>query len=539
MGKSNSKKVILEYEGCAKVMCNKHGAWTCTYLNVWVKNGFPDNGSLSLNQLEKLRQGLEKVEKKHTKRNMGWKAFGMWKTEAMIRENQKNKGEQGGGVIKPQCARIPLGKVDGDLDCPSGCQIQAPDLPELDAPGPHRVLHSPPPYDEQRVEQTTAKLYPDLPSPTAQPVASRTRQQAERDFFVTSPTAKGCKAPLEPQASVPEHTLNPEGPSSSWATVQDMKDSCILMPMVEVPNPRGDANDPQIMYVFRPWSPGDMKDVINDLPNPVESGGVEFGAQLLELIQQHRPSLRELERLLIGKLKLKWGAVKGDWPGVDHRYDWANAAPYRLKINGLIQRLENYYQKRMDWGKVKDCAQRVGESVTDTAGWCVLLVTMTVHMNSRKKTCLMEGLLPEIKKYVQKHCIELERGRLEPVLTYARHAEKVMNNANEELKTIKNKMGERLQMAQLQAYEQQINRGRGKRRGGYRGRERAPSRGKGRGYEQRGCFRGGSFEHRIKDCPEEEEEEMDDEWQHGPEEGVTVSHPQGRKATGGRGQRGL
>lgn len=197
-------------------------------------------------------------------------------------------------------------------------------------------------------------------------------------------------------------------------------------------------------------------------------------------------------------------------------------------------RLGNYYQKRMDWGKVKDCVQRVGESVTDYHLQYSEIFRVHSGMvrppgdndspyEQQEKTCFVEDLLPEIKKYVQKHCIELERGRLEPALTYARHAEKVMNNATEKETKIKNKMGERLQMAQLQAYEQQINRGRGKSRGGYRG--RAPSRGKGRGYrEQRGCFRCGSFEHRVKDCTEPEEEEMDDEWQHGPEEGVTVSH---------------
>ena len=150
----------------------------------------------------------------------------------LIKSKSKEKSRKGGRVINTQCARILLGKVNRDLDCPSVCRIQTPDCPEQKAPGPQRDSQSPPQHKGKRAEPTPAKLYRDLPSSTTLPVSSRTGQQ------------------------------------------------------------------------------------INDLPNPGESGGVEFGAQLLELIQRHRPSLRELERF------------------------------------------ENDYQTRMDWGKMKDCVQR-------------------------------------------------------------------------------------------------------------------------------------------------------------------------------------
>ena len=159
-------------------------------------------------------------------------AFVKWNTEAMIRENQKKKLEQGCGWIKPQCARVLLDKLDHDLDFPSGSQVQSPDPPDLDdAQGLRRTLHSPPPYDGQKAESTT-RLYAE--------------QHADRDLLSNSPSGKGCEAPLEP------HVLTPGGPLPGWETIRDRKGSCILMPIVDVLNPRGDVNDPEITYVFCP-----------------------------------------------------------------------------------------------------------------------------------------------------------------------------------------------------------------------------------------------------------------------------------------------
>ena len=74
------------------------------------------------------------------------------------------------------------------------------------------------------------------------------------------------------------------------------------------------------------------------------------------------------------------------------------------------------------------------------------------------------GLLAEIKKYVQ-HCSELERGRLEPVPTYARHAEKVMNNAKDRKKEtmfsllIIGTLEQRLSRRRRKCHEKKMRRG--------------------------------------------------------------------------------
>lgn len=68
------------------------------------KSGFPHNGSLSLNQIEKLSQKLGEVKTgKRKKRDVGWKAFGIWKAEAIVRDNQKIKDRKGGGNNNPMC----------------------------------------------------------------------------------------------------------------------------------------------------------------------------------------------------------------------------------------------------------------------------------------------------------------------------------------------------------------------------------------------------------------------------------------------------
>lgn len=152
-------------------MCDKHGDWTCEHLSFWEECGFPHNGSLSLNQIEKLSQKLGEVETgKRKKRDVGWKAFGMWKAEAIVRDNQKNKDRKG-GEITTQCAKISTGKVDWDLDCPSG------------PPAPPPYVPSP-----QLLPRKAASLYPPLPAEMedSTPVSSHTRGVRERRQFTFS-----------------------------------------------------------------------------------------------------------------------------------------------------------------------------------------------------------------------------------------------------------------------------------------------------------------------------------------------------------------
>lgn len=65
----------------------------------------------------------------------------------------------------------------------------------------------------------------------------------------------------------------------------------------------------------------------------------------------------------------------------------------------------------------------------------------------------------------------MDRGQIADVLAHSRQAENVMGQAGDKGTKKKEKLGERLQMAQLQAYEQQTHGGIG------HGRERGLGRG--------------------------------------------------------------
>lgn len=121
------------------------------------------------------------------------------------------------------------------------------------------------------------------------------------------------------------------------------------------------------------------------------------------------------------------------------------------------------------------------------------------------KASLVEGLLPEIRHYVTKHCIHVDSGRIADVLAHARHTERTLRQAGDKVAKTKEKLGEKLQLAQLQVYEQQTYRGRG--RGSSRGRGR-----KRRTYKQDGCFRCGSLTHWAQDCTQSEPEQDREDW---------------------------
>lgn len=53
---------------CAKTMCEKHGVDACIQLPLWTEHfGFPDNGGLSVGQIQRLQDKLEKHEKEKGK----------------------------------------------------------------------------------------------------------------------------------------------------------------------------------------------------------------------------------------------------------------------------------------------------------------------------------------------------------------------------------------------------------------------------------------------------------------------------------------
>ncbi|XP_028980086.2 uncharacterized protein LOC114840501 [Esox lucius] len=288
-------------------------------------------------------------------------------------------------------------------------------------------------------------------------------------------------------------------------------------PMVEVANPSvgGDVQGPPTIFVYRPWSPADLKDVAASLPNPELEGGEEFNRVFLQMLEQYRPNIVEIEMVMMKALQLRWGRVKGDWPVQNGPYNWGAGSQYRITIMALCGRIGAFFPRRMNWEKISDCKQKPGERVTDYRNR--LEKEFEIHSGMGRKpegandspweqqckTRLVAGLLPDLQKHVKEHCVALDEGRMEIVWPYIKHAEKVCEGQEDKKKDEKGKREAKLQMAQLGFYSDydQMARGRGRARG------RTQSRGRGRGSANRysydkGCHRCGSTEHWVRDCPE-------------------------------------
>ncbi|XP_034143259.1 uncharacterized protein LOC114828859 [Esox lucius] len=292
--------------------------------------------------------------------------------------------------------------------------------------------------------------------------------------------------------------------------------------MVEVANPSvgGEEHGPSTIFVYRPWSPADLKDVAVSQPNPDLEGGEEFNRVFLQMLEQYRPNIVEIEMVMMKALRLRWGRVKGDWPVQNGPYNWGAGSQYRITIMALCGRIGAFFLRRMNWEKISVCKQKLGERVTDYRNR--LEKEFEIHSGMDRKPdgandspweqqCkirLVAGLLPDLRKHVKEHCVALDEGRIEIVWPYINNAERVYEGREDKKKDDREKRETRLQMAQIGFYNGYDQRGRG--RGRARG--RAPIRGRGRGYVNRSksdnaCLRYGSLEHWIRECPEKDPRE--------------------------------
>ncbi|KAJ7987878.1 hypothetical protein DPEC_G00331160, partial [Dallia pectoralis] len=211
-------------------------------------------------------------------------------------------------------------------------------------------------------------------------------------------------------------------------------------PMVEVANPAGgrDTDNPATILVYRPWSPADLRDVASTLPDPETEGGEEFVRVFLQIVNQYRPTSVEIETILMKALQLKRGRVKRNWPSERNiMFNWDAHSNYRSAVEQLSTGLIAAFPKRMNWEKISDCKQTLGEKVSDYRNRLEKAFELHSGMGKRPdgdeesaweqqcKMRLVAGLLPDIRKHIQNHCVDLDEGRMETVWPYFKHAERV------------------------------------------------------------------------------------------------------------------
>ena len=90
------------------VMHDKYGSAATHQCHEWVKLGFPEKGTFSFNQIEKIKTQLRAHEAKYKNNTNKWKpdwtALALWQKETLSRQVKQAKGE-----IKTNTAESPLG----------------------------------------------------------------------------------------------------------------------------------------------------------------------------------------------------------------------------------------------------------------------------------------------------------------------------------------------------------------------------------------------------------------------------------------------
>jgi len=85
------------------------------------------------------------------------------------------------------------------------------------------------------------------------------------------------------------------------------------------------------------------------------AGGAVLATAIAEIVQQHKPSIGEVSQVCVSRLGLRWGRIQGDMPAryqPDIMYDWADAAQYRLLVEGLCGHAREAFPLVRDWTAV-------------------------------------------------------------------------------------------------------------------------------------------------------------------------------------------
>ncbi|KAI9999556.1 hypothetical protein NQD34_018414 [Periophthalmus magnuspinnatus] len=135
------------------------------------------------------------------------------------------------------------------------------------------------------------------------------------------------------------------------------EDTMYSMPMVEVSGPQGST------LVFRPLISSEISAASQHLLNPTASAQT-FAKELITFCQDFKPTMSELRRVLILKMKpTEWHKIADQLQNTELRcnhVDWKHDsnALYREAVNNICTAITKAFPASIDTDKIQSCKQR-------------------------------------------------------------------------------------------------------------------------------------------------------------------------------------
>lgn len=527
---SNQIKAPLPDSVIYNLMKNKYGLECLESVNFWVtKWGFPEGGSLSLKELQKIHDKLEKERENIMKWEIVWvprylkyeknkKCLEIWMGEAEERERRAAMMEMAGGWDFS-------GAITGRMDNAS-------------------VGAAPPAM--QTLNKTTlppTKLKPSLPLPVRPEAAVLQQEQPEQQEAPPPaqemPGAQAGKAEAATDGS--SHGDQPKTqvkskPKAIAATTTnrsitkqragaDHEEKCPLHTtdkaglVIHAPVGLGGS-----MPVFRDWSDKDIEEAMESMPALV-GNGVEFAKELGAICKVFHPTGYEIRRLMSKKLRptdLRRIAaylppaevcIVNPLSGVSSVGGKGSSlnpnAAYHLAVMKLCEAIETVFPLKPNLSLLNSIKQHLDESVYDFLlrmqeafeKYSGMIKPAEVDIpespwEQMLVNCILAGLLPDLLVQVKQQYVCISYGiSLKDLRRHCLHAENVIRDRISKEKAQREKD---LHQATINMYSVMLvgtshvaqGRAGGKRRYNKLGRTREGDR----------CYNCGRFGHWRRDC---------------------------------------
>ncbi|KAL7394606.1 hypothetical protein ABVT39_000273 [Epinephelus coioides] len=211
------------------------------------------------------------------------------------------------------------------------------------------------------------KLDPDLDGnppfhPSAPPPYISATPNERRETDSTMPQQKTSSEATHPKVPVPPQnsTITPSS-LIAHRLCHPSQNAAFNMHMVEVSGPGGTT------LVFRPWTSADITAASQHLPKPTTSSKM-FAEQFFTFCQEFKPTMNELKRILITKMKpTDWQKIAGKFPDADVRckhITWEDESNthYRDAVHHLCNAFTQAFPAKVNMEKITACRQKDGEN---------------------------------------------------------------------------------------------------------------------------------------------------------------------------------